>query len=1002
MRTLHVVSHTHWDREWYRSFQQFRLRLVHLVDSLLDLLEQDRNFKFFMLDGQTIILDDYLLMRPDNEKILREHIRKGRILIGPWHILPDMFLVSPEAHIRNLLEGDRTARKFGPKMMIGYMPDSFGHFGQMPQLVRGFGMDTISLWRGPDDQPAEFWWDAPDGSRVLIAYQRDSYSNGAGLPANIPSEFAAQLLRAADSLAHYSEVSDQLIMFGTDHMEPSHHTSKAIAYSNAALRDTKVVHSTLPAYVKAIKAQIAKEQIHLPVYTGEFRSPKHSHLLPGVLSTRMWIKQRNQACETLLEKWAEPFSTFAGLQVETLEQSNTQIFQLNKKPAQILRHTWRLLMECHPHDSICGCSIDQVHEEMKSRFDQVMQIGEEITQQSLEVLAASIRTDSKSLPADDQSAIIVFNPTNTPRTDLVSLNLSLPEGFQDFDILDESGNIIPFQSASGKTSELLNISVRREELGGVLSMVHEGRAGNLVIQDIRFKQQDHMVNVEAIVSETGNPNIQTWEEASKTLQTYIADPNVEIFHIFAHSPESANILFAAKNVPALGWRAFSVRGKQSIPAPVHITPLMRFLAPLASTPLVQKLITRFTHPANRPPYIIENEFFSVEAMNDGTLTITDKRDGMIYGGLNRFVDGGDCGDEYNFCPPLADPQAVGRLTGVRVTRGSVVQTIELDLELRVPAELAADRKSRSLDFVSMPVTSRITLVSGVQRVDIQTKVDNRAKDHRLRVHFPFTADCDDSSRRNKTGSLETSDSIQANYDGHFEIVNRKIGLPSFDSTWMEEPRPEKPQRAFTDVSDGKHGLMIANRGLPEVEVANPAKVANLRGVCGNEIALTLLRCVGWLSRDDFPARNGHAGPFLETPAAQMQGTWTFDYAIIPHAGNWEKASANAYQFEVPMRGVSTGLHDGLLPASGSFVEVTPSTFVVSAIKESEDGNGWIVRGVNLSDEPTQINIKPWMKFKKVERVNLAEQKIGSLKSRPDGKVNLTVRGHEIVTVLFGT
>jgi len=976
MRTLHVVSHTHWDREWYRAFQQFRLRLVHLVDALLELLEQDKNFKFFMLDGQTIILDDYLLMRPDNEKILRDHIRKGRILIGPWHILPDMFLVSPEAHIRNLLEGDRTARKFGPKMMIGYMPDSFGHFGQMPQLVRGFGMDTISLWRGPDDQPAEFWWDAPDGSRVLMAYQRDSYSNGAGLPANIPSEFAAGLARAADSLAQFSKVSDQLIMFGTDHMEPSHHTSTAIAYSNAALRGTKVIHSTLPAYVKAIKAQIAKEQIHLPVYRGEFRSSKHSHLLPGVLSTRMWIKQRNQACETLLEKWAEPFSTFAGLQIEARKQSNSQIFQLNKKPTQILRHSWRLLMECHPHDSICGCSIDQVHDEMRPRFDQVMQIGEEITQQSLEVLAASIQTDSKSLTANGQSAIIVFNPTNTPRTDLVSLSLSLPEGFQDFDILDENGEIIPYQSASGKTSQHINVNVRREELGSILAMVHEGRAGNLVIQDIRFRQQDHVVNVEAIVSETGSPNIKTWEEASKTLQSYIEDPDVEIFHIFAHSPESANILFAAKNIPAFGWRTFKVRGQESIPAPVRITPLMRILAPLASTPLAQKLITRLTRPSNRPPYIIENDFFSVEAISDGTLTITDKRDGSRYTGLNRFVDGGDCGDEYNFCPPLADPQAVGRLTGVRVTRGSVVQTIELDLELRIPAELASDPKSRSQDFVTLPITTRVTLASGVSRVDIQTKVDNRAKDHRLRVHFPAPFATD-----------------SADYDGHFEIVNRKIGLPAFDDAWMEEPRPEKPQRAFTDVSDGKRGLMIANRGLPEVEV--------LKNNDGNsEIALTLLRCVGWLSRDDFPNRKGHAGPFLTTPSAQMPGTWTFDYAITPHASDWKNAFELAYQFEVPMRGVSTGLHDGPLPASGSFVEVMPSTFAITAIKESEDGSGWLVRGVNLSDEPAQVNIKPWRKFKKVEHVNLAEQKIGPLKSTPDGQVNLTARGHEIVTMMF--
>ncbi|MCL4529589.1 MAG: glycosyl hydrolase-related protein, partial [Chloroflexi bacterium] len=484
-------------------------------------------------------------------------------------------------------------------------------------------------------------------------------------------------------------------------------------------------------------------------------------------------------------------------------------------------------------------------------------------------------------------------------------------------------------------------------------------------------------------SETGSPNLTAWDDGSKTLQSYLEDADVEIFHIFAHSPESANILFAAKNIPALGWRAFSVRGKESTPAPIHITPLMRILAPLASTPLAQKLITRLTRPSNHPPYIIENDFFSVEAISDGTLTITDKRGGTRYTGLNRFVDGGDRGDEYNFCPPLSDPQAVGRLTGVRVTRGSVVQTIELDLELRIPAELASDRKSRSLDFVSMPITTRVTLVSGVPRVDIQTKVDNRAKDHRLRVHFPAPFATD-----------------SADYDGHFEIVNRKIGLPAFDDTWMEEPRPEKPQRAFTDVSDGKRGLMIANRGLPEVEVLNLAKVANLRKVEGSEIALTLLRCVGWLSRDDFPARNGYAGPFLETPAAQMQGTWTFDYSIIPHAEDWKNAFELAYQFEVPMRGVSTGLHKGLLPATGSFVEVSSSTFVVSAIKASEDGNGWIVRGVNLSDEPTQVDIKPWRKFKKVERVNLAEQKIRSLKSTPDGQVNLTARGHEIITMMF--
>ncbi len=983
MRTLHVVSHTHWDREWYRTFQQFRLQLVHLVDGLLDLLEKDKSYKFFMLDGQTIILDDYLAMRPENEKILREHIRRGRILIGPWHILPDMFLVSPEAHIRNLLEGNRTASRFGSKMMIGYMPDSFGHFGQMPQMIRGFGMDVISLWRGPDDQPAEFWWQSPDGSRVLMAYLRDSYSNGASLNASNPPEFAAGLRRAADALAAHSALSDYLIMFGTDHMEPPRETSRAIAYANAALRGTKVIHTTLPRYVTAIQTRIAKEKIQLPVYRGELRSSKNSHLLPGMLSTRMWIKQRNQACETLLEKWAEPFSTFAST-APGINQPN-----LIHDPSSILHNAWRLLIQCHPHDSICGCSIDQVHEEMKARFDQAEQIGEVLTQQSLETLANSVQTSGRESPnqkssiKDLKSAIVVFNPTDSERTDLVSLQISLPVGVSDFEILDEDGKAIPYQSMDGRSSDLINVNVKRADLGGMLAMVHEGRAGNLAVQQIQFERGAATIRVELIMSENGAPNLAAWQAGLKTLQGYIDDKSVESFHIHARSNEGRHVTFAAPKVPGFGWRTFKVRAKESNPAAVHITPLIRLLAPLASLPLVQNLLTRLTQPASRPPYRIENEFFVIEVNRDGTLTLADKRDGMRYPGLNRFVDSSDCGDEYNFCPPASDAQITSRLVRARVIRGPVMQRIKLDLELRVPVGLAPDRKSRGRQTVVIPITSRVTLVNGIPRLDIRTTVENRAKDHRLRVHFPAPFEVD-----------------SANYDGHFEIVNRKIGLPAFDETWAEQPRPEVPQRAFTDVSDGGHGLMVANRGLPEAEVITPPKSWRLRGSATAEIALTLLRCVGWLSRDDFPARRGPAGPNLETPAAQMQGKWSFEYSILPHAGDWKNAFEQAYQYETPMRAVGTDSHGGSLNASGSFVEVTPSTFYITAIKESEDGRGWLVRGVNLTDEPVQVRIKPWRKFKNVERVNLAEQKIGPLKLGADGEVNLTARGHEIVTVLF--
>ena len=95
-----------------------------------------------------------------------------------------------------------------------------------------------------------------------------------------------------------------------------------------------------------------------------------------------------------------------------------------------------------------------------------------------------------------------------------------------------------------------------------------------------------------------------------------------------------------------------------------------------------------------------------------------------------------------------------------------------------------------------------------------------------------------------------------------------------------------------------------------------------------------------------------------------------------------------------------GLHPGNLPVSGSFVKVEPAAFVVSAIVQSESGDGWLLRGYNLTAEAIHVTLKPWKPFKKVEKVNLAEEKQASLKSGEDGSISLPVRGHEIVTVLF--
>jgi alpha-mannosidase len=475
----------------------------------------------------------------------------------------------------------------------------------------------------------------------------------------------------------------------------------------------------------------------------------------------------------------------------------------------------------------------------------------------------------------------------------------------------------------------------------------------------------------------------------REVEALLADPTVTTFHARAHSIPAAEFIFTAKEVPGHGYKTFWLRPVPSSPAqPVKVGAIVRFLMPLAShlarLPFLERLLTR--QKAARPPYVIENEYFLVEASPaDGTLTVKDKLTGVIYRGLNRFLNGGDCGDEYNYSPPPSDFQPVARLKGVILHSGPVRQTLELQLELKTPAGLAPDRRSRSRQTVALPITSLVTLSAGVPRLDVRTEINNLARDHRLRVHFPapFAA-------------------TEADYDGHFELVRRPIGLPEFDETWVEQPRPEKPQRIFTDVSDGKIGLMIANRGLPEVEV--------LKRSDGNaEIALTLLRGINWISRDDFEGRKGHAGPMAATPGAQMIGRWMFDYSIIPYAAGQDSIPPcdQAYAFDAPMRTVSTSLHAGQYPASGSFVAVEPREFIISAIKPAEasaegpgDGHGWLVRGYNLTSEKIQVTLKPWKPFKKVERVNLAEEKLATLKPEKDGRVTVNARGHEIVSVMF--
>ncbi|PIP13836.1 MAG: alpha-mannosidase, partial [bacterium (Candidatus Stahlbacteria) CG23_combo_of_CG06-09_8_20_14_all_40_9] len=177
---IHIVSHTHWDREWYLPYETMRLRLVDMMDTLLGIMDSDSDYRYFTLDGQTVVLEDYLEIRPEMREKLRNYIKDGRILVGPWYTLPDEFLVSGEALVRNLLLGHRIASDFGRVIETGYLPDMFGHISQLPQILCGFGISTAVLWRGVGGEEAEYILQGPDGSEVFLCRLEPErgYSNG--------------------------------------------------------------------------------------------------------------------------------------------------------------------------------------------------------------------------------------------------------------------------------------------------------------------------------------------------------------------------------------------------------------------------------------------------------------------------------------------------------------------------------------------------------------------------------------------------------------------------------------------------------------------------------------------------------------------------------------------------------------------------------------------------------------------------------------------------------
>lgn len=466
-RRVHIVPHTHWDREWHLPYQTFRLRLVDLLDELLDELERDPAYAHFLLDGQMAVVEDYLEVRPEAEERLRALAGTGRVAMGPWYALPDEFLVSGETLVRNLQRGLRVAARFGGAMEVGYLPDMFGHVAQMPQLLRRFGFEHAVVWRGVPSavDRSGFWWSSPDGSTVRAEYLPQGYGNGARVP-----DDAKGLVRR---IAEFEEEQGALLtgpilwMNGTDHLMPQPWLGRVVAEANdlAAAGD-----SPYELRVCSLAEHVAQAPTEgLPSWTGELRSGARANLLMGVTSNRVDIKQAAARAERALERLAEPLSAL--------------VLPRDEWPARLLDLAWLEVIRNSAHDSICACSVDEVCDAVLHRYAEATQIADGLAERALGALGATVAVDG-------QTPVLV-NPAARARGGVVELRLpgeEVPEGCQlvsarpaERVLLDAT----PVEIATVTVAELeylhAILAFTIETLGDeVLMTVERGPEGNLV------------------------------------------------------------------------------------------------------------------------------------------------------------------------------------------------------------------------------------------------------------------------------------------------------------------------------------------------------------------------------------------------------------------------------------------------------------------------------------------------------------------------------------------
>lgn len=975
-KRLFLYLHTHWDREWYWPFETYRSYAVSVVRDVVERLESEE-LPNFTLDGQSCLLEDVTEIDPSLAGKISKLMSERVLSAGPWYVLNDQMLVGGESMVRNLLIGMKVAGRFGKPSMIGYCPDTFGHSWDLPRILKGFGIDNAVVWRGVpklDDGPV-FNWQSADGSSVLVYHLTKGYYQTAFHEDRTPEQLVEYLLSWLPDDARLSEsnavpafdrtLNAALIPVGGDHLiapadfkkklsaaqdelasvwkRRAANTKGAAPYNRSAPPELEAVR--LDEFISDMTHALKSEVAAIRLLDQELRDNtaaqyyERAFLLPGVLSTRLYLKRDNRQAERRLAQQIEPLLTL-------LNASGV----MKEVPKLQLDHAWKILLKNQPHDSICGCSADSVHQEMMTRFRSLHHVLDTLERQARESIAvAGAKTGQ---PARELVKASAKNGSRTASKDSAKHR-------QD-------------------TKEQPKLAQARFSCSPAAVLDPEFEANRLAVYNLSSSPVAAPVRLRwaadpksADLAKSSRVQVDWVHEADDALNELGGVPSFKRIKLYE------GWLWTGA-VPAWGCKISDWE---------------------------QLFNSNEEDKGNEVRFVdqrLTNEFFSIEIeAKTGALIVrhldTRTKGRIIKGGgggeqedktyrlVHTLKDVGDAGDTYNFDPLVGDKpiQATYMTTTVGQT-GPLVGSIYVQYKMEIPRGAVVRDPlgkanpddpatfSRALEVFHHQFTTEITLKRGVPVVFFETTWSNLARDHRLEL------------------SLETGGKVERTYsENHFSLIERKPPPKTNSSEFAVKQATEAHcdrfpcQRFFV-----ANGQAFFNVGLPEYGVENTS------------VSMTLLRAVSFLSRPRLRARGGGAGPSLPTPDANCKTLQRVQYGWAPLSVFAKESAPNkdssgkkrskgltdqervaAYRlaslFDEPLWATQSRQKE--FDVSGSIVRLDTTSIIITAVKPAEDDEGIVVRMLNVTGAKQRADLEACMDVKKARVVDLQENSLEKLK-----------------------